>query len=388
MTYSRILYAVGLVLILILEWQVNTWPTLLILCLYIFLPIASILLSLFTRNRVTLKLQIPSGLEQGQTGDIILEAENLSRFAIPRVVARVSISNYLTGTTVEHRSEFPAAGRSVNRKTIHMVDAEIGRVDVVVTDLYITDALLLARFHVQANQHGSFLVEPPDIPVSILMGEATELEGSSQKYSDTESGHDVSETFDHRTYEPGDSIRSIHWKLSSKYDDLIVREYGKPVEYSVVLLAELAESSSAALESCVGYTVGISRCLLENGLLHTIAWYDAGADEYCSFNITNFETMESAILRMIVSCPHPGISESLARFLDDLEPSGQKKTLFYFTTNFDNGAMLQAACQCTARAAIIGTRGRDTADDALSVDTLPEDCRLVSALRLDMKGDI
>ena len=96
MTYSRILYAVGLVLILILEWQVNTWPTLLILCLYIFLPIASILLSLFTRNRVTLKLQIPSGLEQGQTGDIILEAENLSRFAIPRVVARVSISNYLT----------------------------------------------------------------------------------------------------------------------------------------------------------------------------------------------------------------------------------------------------------------------------------------------------
>lgn len=50
--------------------------------------------------------------------------------------------------------------------------------------------------------------------------------------------------------------------------------------------------------------------------------------------------------------------------------------------------MLQAAGQCTARAAIIGTRGRDTADDALSVDTLPEDCRLVSALRLDMKGDI
>ena len=37
-------------------------------------------------------------------------------------------------------------------------------------------------------------------------------------------GNDPSEIFDIREYVPGDDIRSIHWKLSSKTDTLILKE--------------------------------------------------------------------------------------------------------------------------------------------------------------------
>ena len=281
--------------------------------------------------------------------------------------------------------KFPVAGKAKKKKTVLLRDAEIGHVDVIITDLFVTDALRLIRLHLPSGQHGSFLVEPPNIPTDIVMGEAEETEGSSQKYSAYEGGHDVSETFDHRLYRPGDSARSVQWQLSAKADELIVRVYGKPVEFSLVLLAELAEGSPTALESCIAYTAGISRMLLEQGLLHTIAWYDAGTDEYCSYNVTDFESLEDALLRMIVSCPHEGNSISMERFLHDLTPSGRKKTVFYFTTDYNNDAMLQAADVCLARAAVIGPHGYDTRDEGLSVDLLPEDTRTVKSLHLNME---
>ena len=51
-------------------------------------------------------------------------------------------------------------------------------------------------------------------------------------------GSDASETFDIREYRPGDDVRLIHWKLSGKADDLIVRLPGSPVLYDLVVLAD------------------------------------------------------------------------------------------------------------------------------------------------------
>ena len=112
---------------------------------------------------------------------------------------------------------------------------------------------------------------------------------------------------------------------------------------------------------------------------------DDCTDEYCSYNVTDFESLEDALLRMIVSCPHEGNSISMERFLHDLTPSGRKKTVFYFTTDYNNDAMLQAADVCLARAAVIGPHGYDTRDEGLSVDLLPEDTRTVKSLHLNME---
>lgn len=37
-------------------------------------------------------------------------------------------------------------------------------------------------------------------------------------------GDDPGETYDIREYRSGDSIRQIHWKLSGKLDDIMIRE--------------------------------------------------------------------------------------------------------------------------------------------------------------------
>lgn len=62
-------------------------------------------------------------------------------------------------------------------------------------------------------------------------------------------GSDASEMFDIRDYVPGDDIRTIHWKLSGKTDELIVRQASAPSHYNIALLPDFGRSHLAGPEA-------------------------------------------------------------------------------------------------------------------------------------------
>lgn len=55
------------------------------------------------------------------------------------------------------------------------------------------------------------------------------------------SGGGFSDYYELRQYQSGDSLKNIHWKLSSKYDDLIVREPSVPIYKQFAVKLELTE---------------------------------------------------------------------------------------------------------------------------------------------------
>lgn len=57
------------------------------------------------------------------------------------------------------------------------------------------------------------------------------------------SGGGFSDFYELRTYQNGDSIKSIHWKISSKTDNLIVREPSLPVTRKLMIKPELSSDS-------------------------------------------------------------------------------------------------------------------------------------------------
>lgn len=65
----------------------------------------------------------------------------------------------------------------------------------------------------------------PDIyPVKLVLSPFATGGGAQGETTLAEKGDDLSQTFLLRNYEPGDSLRQIHWKLSKKYGTLITRE--------------------------------------------------------------------------------------------------------------------------------------------------------------------
>ena len=49
-------------------------------------------------------------------------------------------------------------------------------------------------------------------------------------------GYDATEVFELREYQPGDSIRTIHWKLSEKFDTVLVREPSDTSSYDILVM--------------------------------------------------------------------------------------------------------------------------------------------------------
>lgn len=79
------------------------------------------------------------------------------------------------------------------------------------------------------------------------------------------------EDYDLRDYRPGDPLRSVHWKLSSKRDELVVRETLEPRQTTLVLTYDHF-GAPAALDQTFARLCTLSWALLERGRPHHIQW--------------------------------------------------------------------------------------------------------------------
>lgn len=384
MRKNRVVLAVILAALVLLELYVNNVFSLLLLLTGVFLPAASVLFAVLSRNGLTAELAVPAGLNRGDTAEIKAVFHNSSLFPVASAAGELNVHNALTGTDLTETIRCPVSGRGSDEVQVFAEAVETGQMYITLDNLSTRDLFGLVRFPSQHRLRRVVLVEPDHIPTEVNVSEVRETEGDSERFSVLEPGRDVSETFDVRPYVPGDEVRAIHWKLSAKHDDLVIRRFVKPIHYSVVLLIELAEADPAALESCVCYGANFSRGLLDCGIMHTVAWFDGGAEEYCSFNVSSYADLDAAVFRLVCSAAHGDDDSSGSRFLMEGESLGKGTTLLYLTTLAGTREAEELAVRCRTRIALVGTRGLEEADTALAMDRLPADIRRVGTMNLNI----
>lgn len=381
MLKNRIVYAVLLFALLLLNLYLNNVYALLLLLVTVAIPLLSILFCYLSKDGVSMDLRAEEPDDSSETASFAGTLRNTSLFPAPAIRGKLSVQNGLTGTTIEKGLRASIAGKAEKTLRFQVEEPEVGKLYATVLDLTSQDLFGLVAFPVEHVAAAEQLVTPPDIPSKVVMVEALETSGESVRYSENEKGTDVSELFDIREYSPGDEIRAIHWKLSAKQETPIVREFSQPLNYSVLLLVELAEASANALQACVAYASSVSKGLLEAGVLHTVAWFDSAADEYCNYNITNLEEQALAELRMTSSSFHETEDASLKRFLetDGVDPTS---TLIYLTTRLSSDLILQAVRSMPTRVELVGSE-KDSIDlGGLSVDLLPANLKQAGTLSL------
>lgn len=109
--------------------------------------------------------------------------------------------------------------------------------------------------------------------------------GGSSIESDGEvaakAGSDTQEIFDTRFYQMGDTLRSIHWKLSAKEDDLLVKEFSMPRDLSVLIAADASihegkaegrEVTAEVFDEFLELCVSVSAWLLDHEIPHGFLW--------------------------------------------------------------------------------------------------------------------
>ena len=77
-----------------------------------------------------------------------------------------------------------------------------------------------------------------------------------------------------RSFRKGDKIQSIHWKLSAKADELIVKENSFPKACAVTVIANPAgHMNIRQKEKFIQLVAGLSFSIMDQKCSHYVAWY-------------------------------------------------------------------------------------------------------------------
>lgn len=181
-------------------------------------------------------VKIPDGaLYTGDEIEIEYLITNKSRLSAPYIEIKSNISRLLTGKDVDGKilDLRPKSGFS-NRESITLKKRgyyELGEIDVIIRDVFCFYTL-----HKSIKSSTSLMVYPEIINLSTL--KITANNQSGELLTDSSLFQDRNNISTLRDYREGDSINSIHWKLTAKNDKAIVKEFESRVNTNVIIFLD------------------------------------------------------------------------------------------------------------------------------------------------------
>ena len=266
MTSRRILYALLVAGAVLFQIFFRFYLSTFVLVFILVLPLFSLLLALPGRAGATV-LVIPAAASVTQGEDALFHIVLRTQGSLPLIRPRVRLrwQNLLTGEsggrqlTITARQAAPLAVPTPHCGKL-VCQAERARS---------CDLLGLFPLPIRPGPQRAILILPPRLELE----EQQDLAGGRNDGAvlRPRPGGGPGEDYDLREYRPGDPMCSIHWKLSSKKDDLVVRETLEPQQAAIIVtydhfgLPEELDRTFARLQA-------LSRWLLEQDRPHRIQW--------------------------------------------------------------------------------------------------------------------
>lgn len=211
-----------------------------------------------------------AAVEKKEPFSFMIRAKSSRLFPIPCLRVTIEISNALGGETERELLSFPFfAGEAVMEQPCR--SACCGKLSCTVRRARGLDFLRLFSLPVRVKESAAVFVLPSRTPAPAAVTENCLLPDFAELSLPTAPGNDPSDPFDVRSYRPGDPLSRIHWKLSAKQGEWIVREGGSSAERSIRFLVECG---SQLLENdCIMETFSrLAFLLVEHGIPAQVFW--------------------------------------------------------------------------------------------------------------------
>lgn len=334
-----------------------------ILIFLLLLPVTSFLYLLLSFLSVKVYLDSDSTeVEKMREVDFSLILANESPLPFPFVEAMISVpgDDALRCDSVLTRLSLIPFGRyEIRRK---MAFAYRGGYTIGVSDIYVYDLFRLFRLRLDVKEFREIFVMPRRLSLSARIG--SEAVSEQTETVSRLAGSDNTEMTDIRDYQIGDSLRSIHWKLSSKTEELQVRQYARNSERQAMIFCDTGRRFAAGDERFTD-DVGefVADGLVETAIaltLHTLeehrgsvtlVWFDSRS-ETGVFGI-RLETVADfdEIYRTFATAPITDTPEAIGD-LASLVASGSDHVTYRFVTGCVDHALAASLSTLTLRGSV------------------------------------
>ena len=279
--------------------------------LLILVPLGTLPISLHLRKKLEVHIEASVSQRKGDEGTILIKIENPTIFPALRARCDVTVQNQLNREMMTHRVLTWAAPKSVQQCSLRAASEYCGRLRIWVPQVVLYDCFGIfgVRCKCDAVAHSTVQAETFE-PTVVLVPNPSSMD-DSESYSQERPGADLTEIFQLREYVPGDSPRQIHWKLTNKFDKLIVRDPGLPITKNVLVFWERTGEGGdpALIDAQAEVVISLCRSLVDSGIQFTVGWNDTDRNLCILHRIREMDEFVGIIPRLLRATGAPdGVS--------------------------------------------------------------------------------
>ena len=195
------------------------------------------------------------------------------------------------------------------RLSIPIKSMYCGQIFMNLASIRVYDYLKLFSKRIKTNKIIGIVIMPKMQNIDMRISNSVRnFMGESEEYSKTQKGDDLSEIFDIREYKPGDKIQNIHWKMSAKTDEIMVKDLSMPVGCGVGIFINLNDSEvsndyNSNLNIVLESVISISFSLLMQKCKHIVVWSDGSSKMLSGTVISKEEHFFELVQRLLYNHP-------------------------------------------------------------------------------------
>ena len=104
-------------------------------------------------------------------------------------------------------------------------------------------------------------------------------------------------------------MKTIHWKLSARTEQLMVKEFSFPQGVQILILLDLYTHNTRlygeeSMDALLGSFASLSFSLALRGVSHVAAWYDDAGGELIRCRISNEEDVYTMVDQLLEAVPY------------------------------------------------------------------------------------
>lgn len=209
-----------------------------LLFFFLLFPFVSVLLARYVIKRTDYSWYLPDVIQKGAELEVTIGMHNPTIFPIPKHLLDLSISNILYPNEDVHTIWTGLKIRSEQTVTIPLSILYSGYLRIALERVCIPDYLNFFTFKRKLELKKDILV----LPIRLNDTFSTMAVGGSGNVELSESdvvGNDATQMIDVREYRPGDRLNTIHWKLSVKAGEIMVKQFGSLSDNDACILIDL-----------------------------------------------------------------------------------------------------------------------------------------------------
>lgn len=301
-TFSRISYLLLFLLIALMYRFYVSYFFLLLMAAMVIFPVFSIALLYYMKDKLSFSLTCPTEIEQDSPFEVVLHMKNLSFFPVVRARFFLDFENLFYPQTDKHSFICGIPAGKENTITLRFDSSYSGIVTFIINKVSIWDYTGMADCTIKPKCSASLRIIPHILEADINTN-AVGGAGLTELVEQDTKGNDSSQIIDTRDYQPGDKPNRIHWKLSTKLDRLLVKEYGSISSNDVLVLMELYKKPfskkandsdnqyqiNQCFNACFSVYFTLMHHLIDEKRPFTLCWYSPSVNELKREEITSRE---------------------------------------------------------------------------------------------------